>query len=336
MVRPPGRFGAPLTLTRSLLDVSRRVGACRWLRSLGDIKCFASGRHVAKLADGHVTDGAARPPRSSVALVAIGPALLGGRACLLCAVGLRHARDVQGLARRTARRERRGDGEPLAKPGCGAVPSRGGLDRQALREGRVLLWSRAVPRAAQGIASGVCHRTTTFQDYLFSVECRFQLGDGTHRTFEATGFIESAADQSFELWPKSVRPEWHEEWVAASVRKQKLHLKIYVTRVQTLQCILLYEADVYPGDGNWMPVPYSSAMRLSEDWTPLHTARIYSKVEEEVEASSDLGRLIVLDFDWGTVEDAADVDAIWEWSYEFSMSERQVLRYLEHFAPFHM
>ena len=177
---------------------------------------------------------------------------------------------------------------------------------------------------------------TQFGDYLFALECVWPAGaDGEPRVGRWSGVVGAPASTECPLWDEGAAPAWHREWIG-SVRSSSFpeepELRVHVTNLRTLQCILLCD-DTLPTDGwMWITLPTTGAMRLSEEWDSQHSVAQINPTF----ADDSTWRVIVLEFDTGQrAEDDASL-APQTMEYERAMTPGEVLRYLEHHAPWHL
>ena len=121
-----------------------------------------------------------------------------------------------------------------------------------------------------------------------------------------------------------------------------------MTKLATLQTIQLCEVETghlhdSPTDGDWQQLPAWSAMCLSDGWTLAHCAQTYLNWNLRYDADRQLieesyGRALLLEFDY-CVLDYDNYEAVavpTGHGFDGSMLKEEVLRYLEHYAPWHL
>jgi len=180
--------------------------------------------------------------------------------------------------------------------------------------------------------------TSSLDQYVFSVELSCALEEHTGEVARWTGTLDKGPWRSTgavaELSPVGL---------VDTFPLEARRLRVYVTRLATMQTIVLCDEafDIDGGDHCWTSLPAASAPRLSSDWGIDRIAQLATSFvdgeDEDGEPFFDFDR-IRLDFDWGyrdlqeeeysQVPEGAD--------YNSDLTDMQVLRYLEHYAPWHL
>ena len=208
--------------------------------------------------------------------------------------------------------------------------------------GQRLYWSQLkIEQSEPKIVAPPPPIKTALSDYLFAVEVDYIQHDGTTAGGRRwSGCLDDEIHSEFstrcELWASEGElPEWFTTWQADAnsyIVDHRVATRVYVTKLATLQTIQLCNGQF--NSHLWAQLPASTPMRLSTNWSLETVAQMC--FGHGVGQNESFGLAFELGFDYGYIHADAEQTVPTGNDYQGSMLKEEVLRYLEHYAPWHL